>query len=92
MSEQASELERTLGRLRLGDEHAALVQVARGLASTLDHGGCAECGSPSQNAALWREYRAAVASLTEVDVGSDDDEADEFTSAVSAPVRNGKDA
>ncbi|MPY86234.1 MAG: hypothetical protein GEV00_24110 [Actinophytocola sp.] len=70
---------RAENRLTPADE--ALVTLARRLA--------AACDDDSGNASLWREYRASVATLSEV--GRDDgdvDEAAEFAAAVSTPVGN----
>jgi len=54
---------------RLTDEDAALVALATGLAEAVDE-------SPG-NAALWKELRAAIATLSEVmSRGVDDDTAD----------------
>ncbi|MDQ3573670.1 MAG: hypothetical protein M3404_01915 [Actinomycetota bacterium] len=64
---------------RLDDGHAALVALAKSLAASLDE-------APG-NAALAREYRAVVATLTEVGAGDDvDDDTAEFRRAVQAPV------
>ena len=72
-------LERTLKALRqddvLEDVDEALVAAARGLAAAVD----ADPG----NGALWREYRAVLASLKEVAAGGIDDEAAAFLRAVS---------
>lgn len=79
MEPNAKALERTLRALRdsdaLTDEHAALVAAAQHLAAVVD----AEPG----NASLWKEYRAALASLMEVAGGGIDDEAAEFLRRVS---------
>jgi hypothetical protein len=75
VSLQVEALNEVLDSLDLDEDHGALIELAKGLAEALDHGGCGKCGSPSQNAALWREYRAVVESLMEVDSGSDDDTA-----------------
>lgn len=63
-------LERTLRALgsRLAEKDEALLALARGLAAAVD----AEPG----NAALWREYRAAVTSLSEAGAGGDVDDDD----------------
>lgn len=72
-------LNKTLRHLREADkikpEHSAAVALAKALAAAVDADPCGECGA-GQNAALWREYRAAVASLmSEVGTGDDLDEA-----------------
>jgi hypothetical protein len=75
-------LERTIKALkhRLSDETEALVALARGLAAAVD----ADPG----NAALWREYRAAVTALSEVGADSDiDDDTAAFLLALRSPVR-----
>jgi len=66
---------------RITDADEALVTLCRRLAVA--------CDAAPGNAALWREYRGAVASLMEVgaDVG-DDDEAASFAESVRTPVRD----
>ena len=66
------------GGLEEGDE--ALVELVRGLAAAVDE-------SPA-NAALWREYRAAVASLREVGRGGTDDDTASWLLTVRTPVRD----
>lgn len=82
-SSNAAGLERTLKSLvdtgRLTDEDEALVALARGLAGAVD----AEPG----NAALWREYRAAVASLGLLGADKPDDDTHEFMLSIRTPVR-----
>lgn len=65
---------------RLDDEAAALVALASGLAAAVD----AEPG----NAALWREYRATLAALTEVGTDGDDDDTASFILKVRTPLGN----
>jgi hypothetical protein len=60
---------RAAGKLR--DEHAAGVALAKALAAAVDADPCRDCGA-GQNAALWREYRAAVTDLLR-EVGAGDD-------------------
>lgn len=78
---QSAGLERTLKALRaagrLDDEHDALVALTRGLAAALD-------GAPD-NAALWREYRAALATLAEVGSDDVDDDTAAFLSSLRTP-------
>lgn len=85
----ATGLERTIKAMaaQLDDTNEALVALARGLAAAVD--------AAPDNAALWREYRAAVTALMEV--GSDggiDDDTQAFLLALRSPVRakvgNGK--
>lgn len=74
-------LERTLRALeaRLGDEHEALVALARGLAAAVD--------VAPESAALWREYRAAVAALSEAGAAGDvDDDTQSFLRSMRVPV------
>lgn len=73
-------LERTLKAIdaRLDESHAALVALARGLAGAVD----AEPG----NAALWREYRAAVTTLGQVAGGEVDDDTAAFLVAIRTPA------
>ena len=71
------------------DLPTALVELALGLADAVD----AEPG----NAAMWREYRAAVKDLMEVVNGSADDDVATFQQSVQSPivlaaVRNAKNA
>lgn len=87
----ANGLERTIKAMatRLGEADEALVALARGLAAAVD--------AAPENAALWREYRAAVTALSEVGIDSDvDDDTQAFLLALRSPVRakvgNGKNA
>lgn len=68
------------------DIPAALLELALGLADAVDN----EPG----NAAMWREYRAAVSAVMEVVNGSPDDDDAEFRASVSLlpSVRNAPDA
>ena len=75
-------LERTIKAIkhRLSDETEALVALARGLAAAVD--------AAPENAALWREYRAAVTVLSEVGADGDiDDDTQAFVLSVRTPVR-----
>lgn len=78
----AQGLERTLKALagRLGPDDEALVALARGLAAAVD--------DDPANAALWREYRAAVTALGRagVDSGADDDTKD-WLLTIRTPLR-----
>lgn len=79
----ADGLERTIKAMagRLGETNEALVALARGLAAAVD--------SAPENAALWREYRAAVTALSEVGTDSDiDDDTQAFLLALRTPVRS----
>jgi len=88
MTRVAVGLESTIAALeaegRLSDVDEALLAVARGLAEAVD----AEPG----NASLWREYRAALASLMEAESGNDDDEAQSFLLTLRTPVGDAKDS
>jgi len=84
-------LERTIKAMaaRLGETDEALVALARGLAVAVD--------AAPENAALWREYRAAVTALSEVGSDGDiDDDTQAFLLALRTPLRpkvgNGKNA
>lgn len=71
------------------DVPPAVLELARGLAAAVD--------TAPENAALWREYRAAVNAVMEVVNGSPDDDDAAFLESVSAPimlaeVRNKKNA
>jgi hypothetical protein len=69
---------------RLTDTHSALVAAVRQLAAAVD--------SAPDNASLWREYRAALASLMEAESGGDDDDTQTFLLALRTPVGDGKNA
>ena len=77
----AAGLERTIKALspRLGEDDEALMALARGLAAAVD--------AAPDNAALWREYRAAVTTLTEAGAGDVDDETKDFLLTIRTPVR-----
>ena len=75
-------LERTIKAMaaKLDEGHEALMALARGLAAAVD--------AAPENAALWREYRAAVAALTEAGAAGDvDDDTQAFILALRKPVR-----
>jgi hypothetical protein len=75
-------LERTIRAMadRLGEADEALVALARGLAAAVD--------AAPDNAALWREYRAAVTALSEVGADGDiDDDTQAFLLTLRTPVR-----
>lgn len=77
-------LERTIKAMatRLDESSEALLALARGLAAAVD--------AAPDNAALWREYRAAVTALGEVGIDSDvDDDTQAFLLALRSP-RNGQ--
>lgn len=81
MKRNAAGLERSLKALRdrLSPDHDALVAAARGLAIAVD----ADPG----NASLWREYRAAIATLIEVGADGDtDDDAAAFIGTLRTPT------
>lgn len=78
----AAGLERTIKALkpRLGGGDEALLALARGLAAAVD--------AAPENAALWREYRAAVTALSELGADGDvDDDTQAFVLSVRTPVR-----
>lgn len=82
-------LERTLRALKpnLTPQHEALVALARTLATAVDSDPCADCGA-GQNAALWKEYRAALMALTEAGTGDDvDDDTKDWLVKISTPRR-----
>jgi hypothetical protein len=72
-------LERTLKALsvRLDEDDEALVALARGLAAAVD--------ADPANAALWREYRAAVTALTLAGADKVDDDTAEFLLSIRTP-------
>lgn len=75
-------LERTIKalRARLNEGDEALMALARGLAAAVD--------AAPENAALWREYRAAVAALTEAGADGDaDDDTQDFLLSIRTPLR-----
>jgi hypothetical protein len=69
---------------RLTEAHASFVETARQLARAVD--------AAPDNASLWREYRAAQASLMEAESSGDDDDVQTFLLALRTPVGDGKDA
>jgi hypothetical protein len=78
----AAGLERTIKALsaHLDEEDEALIALARGLAGAVD--------ADPANAALWREYRAAVGALVEAGTDHDvDDDTKAFLFEVRTPVR-----
>jgi hypothetical protein len=68
---------RSEGRLGPGSE--AVVALAEGLAAAVE--------LESDNAALWKEYRAVLATLMAIE-GDGDDETQRFLLEVCTPVRN----
>ena len=75
-------LERTIKAMaaRLEEHDEALVALARGLAAAVD--------AAPENAALWREYRAAVTALSERGADGDtDDDTQAFLLSIRTPVR-----
>jgi hypothetical protein len=65
---------------RLGDADDAFVMMAQGLAAAVD--------AEPENAALWREYRAALTTLIATGSGTGDDDTQSFLVAVSTAVRH----
>lgn len=82
-SSQADALMETLAAMRdegrLSEQDGALVAMAEGLAAALDD-------DPS-NAALWREYRAALSAVKECGLDGDDDDTQEFVVSIATPGR-----
>jgi hypothetical protein len=78
---QKAGLDRTLRALqdtgRLSGEHEALVALAKGLAAALDEA--------PENAALWREYRAVVATVAEAGTDDPDDDTKRFLFTIRTP-------
>lgn len=75
-------LERTIKAMagQLDESDEALVALARGLAVAVD--------AAPENAALWREYRAAVTALSEAGADGDgDDDTQAFLLSIRTPVR-----
>lgn len=83
-------LNKTLRTLdhKIRDDHAVAIALARSLAAAVDADPCLDCGA-GQNAALWREYRAAVADLLRaLGVGDElDDDTKQFHVTVQTPRR-----
>lgn len=80
---------RTLGKTgKIRDDHAAGIALARALAAAVDADPCGKCGA-GQNAALWREYRAAVNDLLAALGAGDelDDDTKRFLVTVQTPRR-----
>jgi len=73
-------LNRTIRALKpkLSADDEALIALARGLAAAVD--------TDPANAALWREYRAAVAALTQAGATGDlDDDTRSFLVSIATP-------
>ncbi len=72
MPSQLAALRKTVRSLkkagRLTDDHAALLAIAEGMAQQLDNPPLEQ----PNTAALWKEFRAAVASLVEAGVDDSD--------------------
>ena len=81
-------LEETLATMRgdgrLSEADAAVVAMAQGLAEAVD--------DDPPNAALWREYRAALVALAAIGSGDVDDDSQAFLVTVSTPMGDGADA
>lgn len=84
-------VDQTVGALqsdgRLKPEHAALVTMVQGLASSVDE--------EPQNASLWREFRAALETLRQIGLEDENDQ-DEISLIIAAirgdsKVRNSED-
>lgn len=88
MGANAAAIDATIAALeaegRLTEAHASLVETARQLARAVD--------VAPDNASLWREYRAAQASLMEAESGGDDDDVQTFLLALRTPVGDAKNA
>ena len=69
----------------MGPEHAALVQLCRGLADVVDAQG-------SFDDKAWREYRQSLKMLMEATVRGSSDGFDKFLASLRAPVPDGADA
>ena len=85
-------VDQTIGAMesdgKLKPEHAALVTMVQGLASSVDE--------EPQNASLWREFRAALETLRQIGLEDEQDE-DEISLIIaalrgSASVHNAEDA
>jgi hypothetical protein len=84
-------VDQTIGAMesdgKLRPEHAALVTMVQGLASSVD--------DEPHNASLWREFRAALETLRQIGLEGQEDE-DEISVIIAAlrgaaPVRNAED-
>lgn len=77
----ATGLERTIKALqaagRLADEDQALLALSRGLAAAVD--------ADPENAALWREYRAALVALSSAGSDNVDDDTRDFILSIRTP-------
>lgn len=80
---QRSAVELTIGALEraglLNDDNAAIVEIARGLASMVD--------LEPDSGVLWREYRAAEKTLRE-EIKANGDPYEELLRSLSAPMGN----
>ena len=74
-------VDQTIGAMesdgKLKPEHAALVTMVQGLASSVDE--------EPQNASLWREFRAALETLRQI--GLEDEQDEDEISAIIAALR-----
>lgn len=71
-------LEITLDAMNLEPVDEALIAIATGLAEAVD--------ADPKNAALWREFRAAVTELRKAGAGDVDDDTSQFLVSIRTPV------
>lgn len=83
MAKNITAANRAIRALDLGDEHAALVELVRTLARSLDFGGCESC--KTSDAMIAREYRQALKQLADVGGGGDDDGTADFLVSIRTP-------
>lgn len=74
----AEGLQITLDAMNLEPVNEALIAIATGLADAVD--------ADPKNAALWREFRAAVTELRKAGAGDVDDDTTEFLVSIRTPV------
>jgi hypothetical protein len=80
-------LKRALRVLVLTDADVARKELALSLARAVDADPCLDCGA-GRNAALWKEYRAALSDLHRVGTPDDaDDDQKDWLVRISTPVR-----
>lgn len=81
---------------QLDDVPDAIVELCKALARAVDADPCTDCGT-GQNAAIYREYRAALGDLREAAAHGTDDDVADFRVSIQASrmrpeVRHGEDS
>jgi hypothetical protein len=77
---------KTIRTLALDDEHAGLVALVRSLAKAVDADPCGDCKA-AQDAAIYREYRQALADLERAGSGATNDDDADFLVSIRTPRR-----